>query len=119
MQPPRRIDLAGSMLGWPGWYATGTSGWMGPLPRAGRHGRRTRLDEVLVVQLTKFGAQSHFGNRRIGRSVACASSSTSFTSLLLALRFVRRNRWRLRATARMQVLEVSFEVLSAIVGEPG
>lgn len=58
------------MLGRPARCAKGTFGYMGPLPRAGRHGDRTRLGEMLVVQLTKFSALSPFGSPRIARSDA-------------------------------------------------
>jgi hypothetical protein len=73
---------------------------------------------MLVVQLTKFSALPLFGSPWIGQSVARASSVASFTSLLLALRCARRNHRRPLAGARMEVLEVSFEVLSGMIGGP-
>jgi hypothetical protein len=78
----------------------------------------TRLGQVLTVQLTKFDALSLFGNFWIGRSVAPAPSAMSFASLLFALRLVRCNHPRPPAGARMQVLEVPFEVLSGMIGGP-
>src|SRR5579883_97633 len=108
------MDLAGSMLDWPAHRARDTFGCMGPLPRADRHRGRTRLGEVLAVQLGKFSALSLIGSPRIARSDARASSVMSFTPLLLPGRIERCNhRWRL-AAARVQVLEVSFAVLSGI-----
>ena len=71
-----------------------------------------------MVQLTKFGALSLFGNPRIGRSDAHASSATSFTSLVLAHRFAGCDHRGCLAAARMQVLEVSFTVLSETVEGP-
>jgi hypothetical protein len=71
-----------------------------------------------VVQLTIFSALSLVANPRIGRSDARASSVTSFTSFVLAHGFVRCNNWRRLAASRMQVLEVSFAVLSEMVGGP-
>lgn len=116
VQPRGRTDLASSMLGWPAHRARGAFGCMDPLPRAGRHRRGTRLGEVLVVQLTNFSALSLFGSRHIARSDARVSSVTSFASLVLACRFVRCNHRRLQATKRLQVLEVSLEVLSEMIG---
>lgn len=118
MQPLRRIDLASSMFGWRDRCSRGAVGCVAPLPRAGRYKRWTRLGEVLVVQLTKLSALPLFGDPWIGRSVARASSAESFTSLLLALRFMRCNHRRPQATARMEVLEVPFEVLSGMIGGP-
>lgn len=68
------------------------------------------------MQLTRFRALSLFENHRIGPSVARDSSVTSVTSLLLALPLMWRNHRRLLDTAGIQVLEVSFEVLSEMVG---
>lgn len=118
MQPLRRMDLASSMFGWPDRCARGAFGCVGPLPRAGRYRHWTRLGEVLVVQFTRLSALSLLGNLRIGQSVVRASSATSCTSLLFARRFVRRNHRRMLANERVEVLEVSFEVLSAMAGEP-
>lgn len=72
MQPLRRMDLASSMLGWPHWCARDAFGCVGPLPRAGRYRRRTRLGAVLVVQLTKLRALPLCTNPWIGQSVARA-----------------------------------------------
>jgi hypothetical protein len=56
--------------------------------------------------------------RWIGQSVARSSSVTFLTSFLFALRFVRRNHRRPPATACMEMLEGSFEVLSGMIGGP-
>src|SRR5690348_15142584 len=100
------------MFGCPDRSARGAFGCMVPLLRADRHRRWTRLPRVLLVQLTKCSALPLFESPWIGRAVAHASSAKPFTSLLRALRFVRCNHRRPPATARMEVLEVSFEVLS-------
>ena len=69
-----------------------------------------------MVQLTKLRALPLYTNPWVGQSVARAWSVTSFTSLLFARRFVRRNHQRLLANERVEVLEVSFEVLSGMIG---
>jgi hypothetical protein len=112
------MDLASSMFGWPDRCAKGAFGGVGPLPRAGRYRRWTRLGEVLVVQFTRLSALPLSGCPRIGQSVTRASSATSFTSLLFARRFVRRNHQRLLANERVEVLEIPFEVLSGMIGGP-
>lgn len=119
MQPLGETGVASSMLGWAAGCARGAFGCMGPLHRAGRHRRRTRLGEGLVVHLTSFSAPSLFGSPRIGGSDARASSLAAITSLVLAHRSVQRDHRRRRlAAARMQVLEVSFEVLSEMLVGP-
>ena len=117
-QPLRRTDLTDSMFGRPCRRGRGAFGCSGPLPRASRCRRGTRLGEILVVQLTKLDALSLFGESWIARSVARASSVTSFTSLLLALRFVRCNHRRRLAPERMQALQVPLEVLSRMIVGP-
>lgn len=118
MPPLGRMDLARSLLSWPARCARGGFGSVGPLPRTGRHRRRTRLGEILVVRLTKLSALSFFGSPQIGRSDARISSVASFASLVLAHRVVRCNYRQRLAAARMQVLEVSFEILREMVGRP-
>ena len=112
------MDLAGSMLGWPDRRTRGAFGYVGPQPRAAPHWRRTRLGEVLVVQVTKFDTLSLFGKSWIARSLTRTSSVTSLTSLLPGLRSVSGDQRQLLAATHTQVLEVSLAALSGKIGGP-
>lgn len=113
MQVLTRTGLAGPMLGSSYRRARSSLDYgAAPVCWADGYIRRIRLEEVLVVQLTKFSALPRFGHAWIGRSLTPPPSPTPFTSVLLARRSARGNHRPLLATDRVEVLELPFRVLS-------
>ena len=112
-QPLQKIDLAGSLFGSTESRARSAfASGVRPSRGAGRYRRWIRLEEMLVVQLAKFGTLPLFGETWTGRSVARASAAAPSISLLLARRVVSCSQRRPLGTERVQMPDVPIEVLS-------
>jgi hypothetical protein len=118
MHPLRKMDLVEALPGGPDLCERGVFDCMGPLPRAHRYRRRTRFGEVLVLQLARLTAPRLFGSPWVGQPRARAAPAASYISLLLTPGCSPCNHRRPLAPENMQVLEVSFEALSAMISGP-